>query len=238
LKGSLARRRKGVLHIDRWIRVSSVIRETLGKAVGPMGNRSRLRVFLVTVLGSLAAFACPAAGLTLADFETYAGDGDLNAAWVPSANGVETLEFVKVFEGSKSMRVDYNCGVGDFSSQFVYGTVQNWVSYTTLSLMYVGMPGNSAESVVVELRDQWGNFFKGPAVLNATKASAWTEYSIDISGWPNREWVKQIRIWVEAEGWGTGAVFFDYMLLPSAISVDTDTWSAIKALYGGRKQFL
>jgi len=199
-----------------------------------MGNRYRRLFFLALLAGSLVASASPSHGLTLEDFEGYVDSAALSAAWVPSANGQEVLEMSEKFEGDQAMRIEYNCGAGDFSTLYTYGAVQNWASYTTLSLMYIGSGSNSGERLLVELRDQWGNFYKGDVVSNATQAVAWTEYSMDISGWANREWLKEIKIWLEAESWGQGVVYLDYLLLPSAISVDDDTWSRIKAIYGGK----
>ncbi len=200
-----------------------------------MGNRYRRVFFLVLLAGSLVASASPIQGLTLEDFEGYVNAAALNAAWVPSANGVETLETTQVFESEQALRIAYDCSAGDFSALYTYGVVQNWASYTTLSLMHHGESGNSGERLVVELIDQWGNSHEGDALVNATQAPAWTEYSIDISGWPNREWLKEVRIRLQADDGGQGVVYLDYMLLPSAIPVDQDTWSGIKSLYGARR---
>ena len=110
------------------------------------------------------------------------------------------------------------------------------MSYSTFSLMYLGSAANSSEGLVIELRDIYGYFTKGPVVTSATKATAWTEYSMDISGWANRAWVKEIKIWLEADSFGSGTVYFDYLLLPSAISVDTGTRSRIKSMYAPERK--
>jgi len=196
-----------------------------------MGNRYRMVCFLVLAAGSVVASSYSALGLTIEDFEGYASTAELLAAWAPSANGTETLEQTTVFEGDKAMRIDYSCAQGDFSTVFVYAVEEDWTSYSTFSLMYVGSAANSSEKLFVELRDIYGYFTKGPVVVNATKATAWIEYSMDISGWANRAWVKEVRIWLEADTYGSGTVYFDYLLLPSAISVNVDTWSRIKSMY-------
>jgi hypothetical protein len=202
-----------------------------------MGNRYSWLFCSLVLAGSLLASAGPSLGLTLENFEGYVNSAELNSAWVPSTNGLETLETSSaiVFEGEHAMRVVYNCSASDFSTLYTYDVAQNWASYTTFSIMYRGSSGNSGERLVVELRDQWGGFLKGDATVNATLATGWTEYSMDISGWASREWVKEIRIWVEADGGGQGTLYLDYLLLPSAISVNDDTWSRIKAIYAGDK---
>ena len=200
-----------------------------------MGNRYRFMFFLVLLAGSLVASAGPSRGLSLEDYESYVDDAALNAAWIPSANGLESLETSLIFEGDQAMKIEYDCAAGDFSTFYTYGVVQNWASYTTLSVMYLGDQSNSGERLVVELRDQWSNSFSGDAVVNATQASAWTEYSMDISGWANREWLSEVRIWLEGDSGGQGILYLDYMLLPSAIPVDQATWSHIKSLYGARR---
>ncbi|MCK4546686.1 MAG: hypothetical protein KAW17_04505 [Candidatus Eisenbacteria sp.] len=201
-----------------------------------MGNRYRLISLLVVAVGALVASTGPALGFTLEDFEAYVNNAELNAAWVPSSNGTEFLEATAVFERELAMGISYNCGLGDFSTVFTYDVAQDWTSFTTFSLMYLGTAGSSSERLVVELRDQWGNYVRGPAASGATQALGWTEYSMDISGWADREWMKEIRIWVEADGSGSGSIYFDYLLLPNAISVDGDTWSRIKSIYGNKKR--
>jgi hypothetical protein len=200
-----------------------------------MGNRYRLIFFVIAAVGVLVASVGPSSGLTLENFEGYFSDSELHATWVPSSNGLESLEGTNVFEGDHAMRVDYDCSLGDFTTVYTYDVVQDWTSFTTFSLMFLGDAGSSGERLVVELRDQWGNFVKGSGVVNATQALSWTEYSVDISGWANREWLKEIRVSLEADAGGSGAIFFDYVFLPSAISVDGNTWSRIKNIYGNKK---
>lgn len=200
-----------------------------------MGNRYRLVRFLIVLAGSVVASNGPALGLTLEDFEGYVDTAGLVAAWVPSATGTETLEGATVFEGQKTMRVDYDCSQGSFLTVFTYDVEQNWSSYSTFSMMYLGTPELSGEKLVVELRDPWGGFWKGTVVVNATQAADWMEYSMDISGWASREWVKEVEVSIEADSGGSGTIWFDYLLLPSAISVNANTWTRIKSMYASTR---
>ena len=71
-----------------------------------MGNRYRFMFFLVLLAGSLVASAGPSRGLSLEDYESYVDDAALNAAWIPSANGLESLETSLIFEGDQAMKIE------------------------------------------------------------------------------------------------------------------------------------
>jgi hypothetical protein len=197
---------------------------------GPISGRCVLRFVTATTLQVLLAALILAflpansfAAITSVDeFEDYVDDADLRASWVV-AHTKDTV-FVRTpgyQTSSQAIKLGYHNGADPWwtAVRRTFTTVQDWSEYRRFACRYIGMYpdddpfGNSGERFFVRIYDEWGGWYDGPKISNATKTYEWIYYEIDISAWANRSNVAAIEIILEPEDYGAGQIYVDRFYL-------------------------
>ena len=139
---------------------------------------------LLTVLASsLSALHVQAD--TLDDFEGYANNADLQAAWTIVIGAVPTLETdpANVFGGTKSMQVDASFFVFPIQvNRFSFGTPQNFSAATSVNIRYLGSAANDALDIELQLINSSGMEIVDAVAVGGTTDSGWQQLSIALFG--------------------------------------------------------
>src|SRR5689334_4455653 len=123
----------------------------------------RQRVFQAAMLSTLAAvFALSGVAraqmTVLENFESYADDNALRAAWVPQAPlppGNVTL--VNAGIDGKSMSITYNLAGGTNTVEFTFPADQNFTLRTTVRILYHVVSGSADEDINFQFLDSADN---------------------------------------------------------------------------------
>ena len=193
-------------------------------------------VLLSTALLALAGTSSANAQVvTFEDFESYANDAALVAAWPDIVSApVQTLETVAPINGAQSMRVAYDVSDGTFSDavQFTFPADQDFTLFTTLRIFYHVEPGSSVEDIVLELLDSADVVLGSKVAPGGTGVSdARFESSIFLGflkPGQDLQQVRKLRLIIRDKGdmTGTGAVVFD------DLSVSSGTYSTCRPCHG------
>jgi hypothetical protein len=165
----------------------------------------------------------PGGGPTVEEFDQYVSNSQLRANWVVS-DGKDAVSLKwPGYQGSiYSMKLDYDNGTDPYYAAVTrtFSSVRDWSEYDSLGCWYRGFypedppESNSGEKFFLRVYDQWGGYSDGPRVSNATKTYDWTYYSMDISSWANRSWVRKVAVFLEPEDYGSGRFYVDRIHFP------------------------
>lgn len=200
---------------------------------GAINRPSRLmgRGALLSVFFAALVLATPARGqfTIIEDFESYASDAALRAAWVPIAPlppGNVTLTATGIT--GKSMSIVYNVSNSDNAVEFTFPVDQDYTLRTTVRILYEVQSGSNNEDIVLELRDSMGAVLASGVAPEGTSAGL-KKFELDIvHNFVNPTTVRKIRIIVRdgGDGDGEGNIFFD------DISVSSGTYSTCRTCHG------
>jgi hypothetical protein len=198
------------------------------------------QVGLLTVMAVLAVcqFASQecVAQFVLEDFESYADEAALDAAWaaLTPAQAITvpaSLSTNIAHTGSQSMRINYNLGLSPFFGQNYHDIgIQSWGAYNQLSFWYLGQSSNSTERIDFRYLNEFNVQIGSTFVITAgTKANTWTRADVPLTG--NLSNVKYIRIGLAPTSFGSGIVWIDDIsLVPEPSSVGMLCLGAIGCL--------
>ncbi len=168
-------------------------------------------------------------------FEGYASDAELQLVCAAATANASTHIATPGDGGGQCMRIAYHNGQDPWWANVVYtlGAPQDWSAYVRLMLRFKGEAGNSGETFILQLKDEYGGWLDGPAVDRATQIEDWTEYSMDISSWSGRFAVTSIEFHVPAQDYGAGNLYIDQIEVSDnpATATDATSWSGIKELF-------
>ena len=201
----------------------------------PDGRRRGLRpVRLSGLLGAcIAAFAM--AGVAHAqvtvidDFESYANDAALQAAWVaaaPLTAADVTLDTTGIT--GKSMSIDYDVSGGTNSVVFNFGADQDFTLRTTVRILYQATAGSTGEDVVFEFLDSANTVLVSGTAPNGT-ATGLQKFEVNlVPVVTTLGAVRKIRLSIADGGdmMGTGTILFD------DISISSGTYSTCRSCHG------
>jgi hypothetical protein len=174
---------------------------------------------------SLAPVGAHAAIKQVEEFDGYADDAALQAAWVVSnAKDQVVLKTPGYQTSTKSMKLEYHNNADPYYTAvtMTYGTVQDWSDFRKLACRFMGFypddppEGNSGERFFVRIYDEWGGWRDGPKVDNATKTYEWVYYSMDIDDWANRGHVAAVSLILEPQDYGQGQLYVDRIHLDTS----------------------
>jgi hypothetical protein len=180
-------------------------------------------IVICDVIADNHNYFLPGGGPTLEEFDQYVSNTQLRANWVVAdAKDQVSLKWPGYQGSIYSMRLDYHNNAAPYWTAVTrtFSSVQDWSEYDSLGCWYRGFypddppEGNSGERFFLRLYDQWGGWFDGPKISNATKTYDWVYYSMDISSWANRGHVQKISVLLEPEDYGTGQIYVDKIHFP------------------------
>lgn len=159
------------------------------------------------------------------DFESYADDAALRAAWVavaPLASTSVTLD------PSQSMSIAYDVSAGVNAVVFDLGSDQDYHLRTTFRVVYEVASGSVAETILLELLDSADGVLLSEAAPNGTSVASekWEVNLVSLA--PSLTAVRKIRFSLVDGGdsAGTGTVLFD------DVSVSSGTYSTCRPCHG------
>lgn len=186
---------------------------------------------LLSAVCAALAFAATASAqmTTVENFESYASDAALRAAWVPQAPlppGNVTL--VNPGIDGQSMSITYNVAGGANTVEFNFGSDQNFTLRTTVRILYQVVSGSNAEIINFQFLDNANNILISSNAPDGTSvASAKWEFNlVPISETLTN--VRKIRLSIVDGGDmdGEGVVLFD------DISISSGTYSTCRSCHG------
>ncbi len=163
----------------------------------------------------------PGSWLMVEGFDYYTDDADLRASWIVAHAKDEIYLRDPGYLSPYAMKVEYHNETSPYWTgvKRTFDTVQDWSDYSELTCKYIGMyddddpQGNSGEKFYLRINDEWGGYIDGPRISNATKTYEFTDYSMDISSWPNRSNVQSVEVRLEPEDYGSGQIYVDRLRL-------------------------
>lgn len=178
---------------------------------------------IATILAT-GAIAQPVCAVNVEDFESYANTAALAGKWQDSVGSpVQTLDTSVFHSGAKSMKLEYNCGVNPFENQLTYSFAsnQNWSGFDHFNLWVRSVDNaTSLEHLTFQLKDEFGGTL-GSSQISTQVGNAWTQWSVNLSGFSNLAGVRQISLDVSAfdttNGFGAGTLYFDDMSVVAAV---------------------
>jgi hypothetical protein len=168
------------------------------------------------IVAASATLVQSAHALNVEDFESYANTAALEAKWQDTVGSpVQTLDTTEFHGGANSMKLAYNCGPTPFENQLTYSFASNqdWSAFNQLNIWIRSVDGaTSLENLTFQLKDEFGGTLGG-AVIDTQIGNAWTEWSIDLSGFSGLSGVRKMSFDVSAfdvvNGYGAGTLYID-----------------------------
>jgi hypothetical protein len=184
----------------------------------------------------------------LDDCEVYLDSAELQNYWVASTNAASYLMVAPTAqgdpgEGQQYMAFDYDCGLAPYNADLTltFDFKEDWSNFSTLSLMYRARPDpwNSMESFRVVLEDEWGGYFEGPLVVEATQCDGggefycpWNEYLMNFESWGGKAYVQKVILRIQPNTYGDGRFFIDYLVVNGEqVPARNVSWGSLKATY-------
>ncbi len=166
---------------------------------------------IVAVSGLILAGSGWAAETVVDDFEGYASDVEVQAVWTAATANASTHVDPLAYDGVQALKIALHNGQDPWWTNVVMTlpVPMDLTDYARITLRFRGISGNSGEALVVQLKDEWGNWLDGAWVDRATQVLAYTEYAIDISGWAERTNFQTIEIHLPAQDYGASDFFID-----------------------------
>ena len=180
-------------------------------------------IVICDVIADNHNYFLPGGGPTVEEFDQYVSNSQLRANWiVADAKDEISLKWPGYQSSIYSMKLDYDNGTDPYYAAVTrtFSSIQDWSEYDSLGCWYRGFypedppESNSGEKFFLRAYDQWGGYFDGPRISNATKTYDWVYYSMDISSWANRSWVQKISVVLEPEDYGSGRLYIDKIHFP------------------------
>lgn len=194
-------------------------------------TRTCLGIAIAVVCAVLTGAPAARAQVTLIDdFESYADDAALRAAWVAVPTFMssgETLDTTGIT--GKSMSIAYDVSMaGENAVQLTFGSDQDYTLRTTVRIIYEPQSGSANEDVFMELRDAMNNVLVSATAPDGTNIShaVWEVNLVPVV--QNLAHVRKIRLGIRDDGdmMGTGTVLFD------DINVSSGTYSTCRTCHG------
>lgn len=213
--------------------------------------RSRiLSIATAAILSCGMAASSVEAAINVDNFESYASEAALDAAWFPvtaahAAIVPATLDTVVSHSGAQSLRIDYNCGTGQFFGQLRHDFAsQNWSTLKEVEFWYMGQATNSQETLGLRFYSSFGTEIgRVEFPIAQTKVTGWTRGVLDLTNFTHgpafgqQNDVTQVRIAVTPSEFGTGVLWFDDIrVVPEPASMGLGLLGVCSCLLYGRKR--
>lgn len=172
---------------------------------------------------------------TVEDFEGYADNDTLRGEWVALRAPDSVSIATPGYEGAQAMELDFSVtgGRGGWVA-LTFDEPYDWTYFDRLALQYKGGGDSDTASLAVKVFTADGDSLMGDPAAEATVASDWQEYWLDLSTLDPRDNVEKIDLGVIAPEEApavSGSILFDHVVL-RRVSVDTEAKGSDRTCLG------